>query len=183
MTGSVHEGGCQCGAVRYRTTAAPMRAMACHCTACKLRTGAPYGIGVYFDDNDVEFNDGERGTFEFHSDTSNRWIRNEFCKRCGTAVSWTLEMRPGKILALLEKADLLRRPDRLEAFVQACEADWRGREGLSERPYPQAERLRAALDAALAVKAESLDIAGLAGEAIGMKLRAARIEAIKKLCT
>jgi hypothetical protein len=95
MTDSVHEGGCQCGAVRYRTTAAPKRAMACHCTTCKLRTGAPYGIGVYFDDDDVEFNDGDKGTFEFRSDTSDRWIRNEFCVRCGTAVTWTLEMRPG----------------------------------------------------------------------------------------
>ena len=75
--------------------ALPQRTIACHCTTCKLRTGAPYGIGVYFDDADVAFNDGEMGSFEFHSDTSGRWIRNEFCVRCGTAVTWTLEMRPG----------------------------------------------------------------------------------------
>jgi hypothetical protein len=95
MSSTTHEGGCQCGAVRFRTTATPKRAMACHCTTCKLRTGAAYGIGVYFDEADVAFNDGERGSYEFHSDTSGRWIRNEFCTRCGTCVSWTLEMRPG----------------------------------------------------------------------------------------
>lgn len=89
------EGGCQCGAVRFRTTDTPKRVMACHCTTCKQRTGAPYGIGVYFAEDEVEFIQGKVNTFEFHSDTSKRWIRNEFCEKCGTAVSWTLEMRPG----------------------------------------------------------------------------------------
>jgi len=89
-----------------------------------------------------------------------------------------MEMRPGKILALLEEADLLRRPDRLEPFLQACEADYRGRKGLSDRPYPQADRLRQALAAALDVKAAALDTDGLAGEEIGRKLREARIRAI-----
>ncbi|NKB63565.1 MAG: GFA family protein [Gammaproteobacteria bacterium] len=89
------EGGCQCGAVRYRTTNQPARAMACHCITCRLRTGSPYGVGVYFDEKDVEFLQGEMSVYKFNSDTSDRWVRNEFCLRCGTAVSWTLEMRPG----------------------------------------------------------------------------------------
>ncbi len=88
-------GGCQCGAVRFTTTGDPVRAMACHCTACKLRLGSPYGIGVYFQDSQVQFVQGDVQTYEFVSDTSGRWIRNEFCGACGSAVSWTLEMRPG----------------------------------------------------------------------------------------
>ena len=95
MSGAQQQGGCLCGAVRFKTLAEPKRVMACHCTTCKLRTGAAYGIGCYFEDADVEFNEGEMGTYEFHSDTSGRWIRNEFCPSCGTTVSWTLEMRPG----------------------------------------------------------------------------------------
>lgn len=94
-----------------------------------------------------------------------------------------MDMRPAKILAILEEADLLRRPERLEPFVQACEADYLGRKGLSQRPYPQADRLRLALDAALAVRVTALDIDGLDGEAIGQKLRAARIQAIRKQVT
>ncbi len=92
---NVHQGGCQCGAVRYRTTDAPRRVMACHCTTCKQRTGSVYGVGVYFDEADVEFLQGTMRTYEFRSDESGRWIRNEFCERCGTAVTWTLELRPG----------------------------------------------------------------------------------------
>jgi len=98
MTTQTHqEGGCQCGAVRYRTTMTPLRGIACHCTTCKLRTGAGYGIGVYFPEDQVEFLQGSLRTFEFHSDESGHWLRNRFCEQCGTAVCWTLEMRPGVI--------------------------------------------------------------------------------------
>lgn len=90
-----HEGGCQCGAVRFTTSDTPVRAMACHCTSCKRRTGSPYGIGVYFNDSEITFNDAERATYRFQSDTTDRWLQNEFCVNCGSTISWTLEMRPG----------------------------------------------------------------------------------------
>ncbi len=95
MTKTVHEGGCQCGAVRFRTTAQPVRSMACHCRTCKQRTGAAFGVGVYFHDKDVEFIQGKLEHFEFHSSESGRWLRNEFCPKCGSTVTWTLELRPG----------------------------------------------------------------------------------------
>jgi len=92
---STQHGGCQCGAVRFATTESPVRAMACHCTTCKLRSGSPYGVGVYFNEDDVTMNQVDLGSYQFKSDTTGRWIRNEFCLNCGSAVSWTLEMRPG----------------------------------------------------------------------------------------
>ncbi len=95
MNNEVREGGCQCGAVRYRTTGAPARTMACHCETCRRRTGSVFAVNVYFAEEDVEFVQGEMRTFEYHSSTSGRWVRNEFCIQCGTAVTWTLEMRPG----------------------------------------------------------------------------------------
>lgn len=95
MTNKNQTGGCQCGAVRFRTTDIPKRVIACHCTTCKQRTGAAYGIGVYLADEDVEFTQGTLKSFEFRSDESNRWLRHEFCENCGSTVSWTLEFRPG----------------------------------------------------------------------------------------
>ena len=89
-----------------------------------------------------------------------------------------LEMRPGSVMKLIEDADLLRRADDLEDLLAACRADYRGRLGLEQRPYPQAERLRAALDAVLAVQARDLDTEGLGGVQIGACLREARIAAI-----
>ncbi len=88
-------GGCLCGAVRYTTSDQPVRVIACHCTTCKLRTGAAYGIGLYFNESDVEFTSGAMKTYQFLSDESGRWLRNQFCDQCGTTVSWTLELRPG----------------------------------------------------------------------------------------
>lgn len=88
------------------------------------------------------------------------------------------QMRPAKLLALLEAADLLRRPARLNPFVLACEADYRGREGRAERPYPQAGLLRRALEAARAVRARNLDLDGLDGPAIAERVRQARVQAI-----
>lgn len=89
------QGGCQCGAVRYSTAGTPVRAMACHCTACKLRTGSAYGLGVYFAESDVQIEQGDLKTYRFESDTTGRWLQNEFCTNCGCTVFWTTEMRPG----------------------------------------------------------------------------------------
>jgi tRNA nucleotidyltransferase (CCA-adding enzyme) len=88
------------------------------------------------------------------------------------------EMKPAAVMRLLEDADLMRRPDRLDDFLDACTADYRGRQGLEGRPYPQSGQLRVALEAARAVQARDLAIEGLSGEQIGARLREARIEAI-----
>ena len=37
-------GGCACGAVRYRLTAAPLLAFACHCHDCQTRSGAAFSL-------------------------------------------------------------------------------------------------------------------------------------------
>ncbi len=88
-----------------------------------------------------------------------------------------LELRPATILELLERADALRRPERFEDFLAACLADFHGREGHAERPYPQAEHLHRALAAARGVDAGA--IAGqTAPAAIPEAIRKARIAAI-----
>lgn len=89
-----------------------------------------------------------------------------------------IEARPETVMKVIEDADLIRRPDRLADFLHACEADYRGRKGLENRPYPQADRLRSALKNALAIRARNIDTEGLDGVRIGEKLRAARIAAI-----
>ncbi len=90
------------------------------------------------------------------------------------------QLRPATVLKLLEALDAFRRPQRMESFLLACEADARGRAGLEERPYPQAERLRAALRAAAAVEAAPLAARGLRGPDIGRELFRQRVEAIRR---
>lgn len=91
------------------------------------------------------------------------------------------ELRPATILKILEALDAFRRPDRFENFLVACEADARGRKGLGEENYPQADRMRVALEAATEVTAEPFLDEGLAQEALGEAIRQARIKAIKKI--
>lgn len=83
---------------------------------------------------------------------------------------------------LLQRCDALRRPERFRQLLQVCEADARGRAGLQERAYPQAARLAAALDAALAVDSAAVSApllaVGAPGEAIGKAVAAARERAI-----
>lgn len=88
------------------------------------------------------------------------------------------ELRPGTLLKLLEGTDALRRPERFEDFLLACEADAKGRTGLEDQPYPQAQLLRRAREAAAAVTAADLKDSGLEGEALGQALREARQQAI-----
>ena len=51
------------------------------------------------------------------------------------------ELRDNTLLELLERLDAFRRPARFEQWVLACEADARGRKGLENREYPQADLL------------------------------------------
>ena len=64
-----------------------------------------------------------------------------------------LELRPGTLVELLERVDAFRRPDRFEEFLQACECDFRGRPGYPDKPFPEPDYLRQALQAALAIDA------------------------------
>ena len=91
------------------------------------------------------------------------------------------ELKPSTLMKLLERLDGLRRPDRVRRFALACEADHRGRLGLSDRPYPQKQRLLAALDAARSVSTRALLDRGLSGVALGEELRRERINAIAAL--
>ena len=91
---ATHEGGCLCGAVRYRVKAEPVRASICHCRNCQRRTGSAFGIGAYFKEADVEIH-GQLKTYEYRSDESGRWLRTEFCPTCGNTVTWTAEALSG----------------------------------------------------------------------------------------
>jgi tRNA nucleotidyltransferase (CCA-adding enzyme) len=83
-------------------------------------------------------------------------------------------MDPASILRVLEQIDVFRRPQRLEDFLLACEADFTGRPGSAQEAYPQAETWRMAAAAARAVDGSALASEGLTGEAMGEAMRLER---------
>ena len=89
-----------------------------------------------------------------------------------------LELRPDTVLKVLERTDAFRRPERFENFLLACEADARGRLGLEDRDYPQADYLRGAFRAAAGIDAGRV-AAENEGRDIPGAIRRARLDALK----
>ena len=96
-----------------------------------------------------------------------------------TKVHRAEELKAATVMKLFESTDALRRPERFDELLLACEADARGRLGFENRRYPQAEYLRALLQAAQTVKPRELDFEGLEGPAIGKRIHDVRVAVIK----
>ncbi|HTT43780.1 MAG TPA: multifunctional CCA addition/repair protein [Steroidobacteraceae bacterium] len=101
--------------------------------------------------------------------------------RYHTLVHRAPELRAPTLLTLLENCDAFRRPERFAELLAACEADARGRTGLEQSPYPQADYLRRALATAAQVSLSAAERAGLTGPAIGEALRRRRLTALGEL--
>ena len=56
---AAREGGCNCGALRFRLTAEPLTAYLCHCHLCQKRTGSPFAMNVVFPATALEITAGE----------------------------------------------------------------------------------------------------------------------------
>lgn len=88
-----HEGGCLCGAVRYRTRGEPVKAAVCHCRYCQARTGSAFGVSAYFPTRHVERLQGELKSYTFETE-SGRSFTTYFCPTCATTLFWSLGMSP-----------------------------------------------------------------------------------------
>ena len=94
-----------------------------------------------------------------------------------THVHRAFEVRPKSILKVLERTDAFRRPRRFEQFLLTCEADARGRKGLEDRCYDQADFFRQAFAAAASIDAASIAAANEDRD-IPSAIRRARTNAI-----
>jgi len=52
------EGGCSCGAVRYRLASRPMFTHCCHCLDCQKQTGGAFAINALIETDRIEMLDG-----------------------------------------------------------------------------------------------------------------------------
>lgn len=99
----------------------------------------------------------------------------EFHTHCHRA----LELTPATLLKTLERLDAFRRPERFAQFLLACEADARGRRGLEQRDYPQANFLKSIYEIASNIPIKPLLTTGLRDKALGEALHQQRLNAIK----
>ena len=90
-----HSGGCACGAVRYRAIGKPAFGVVCHCKFCQRRLASAFAVLAAFDEKNVAIIQGDLAECEHRSDESGRWLKMNFCPKCGTTVCHTAEVRPG----------------------------------------------------------------------------------------
>lgn len=79
------EGGCQCGAVRYRLTGPPLGVYACHCKDCQRLSGAAFSMSMPIRREHVELLRGTLVAFDKTAD-SGRVVRMLGCGECGIRV-------------------------------------------------------------------------------------------------
>jgi hypothetical protein len=79
----VHEGGCLCGAVRYRAEGMPTNVNHCHCRMCQRASGAPVVTWATFPMSRFKWTKGAP-TIRRSSDIAVRG----FCSACGSALLW-----------------------------------------------------------------------------------------------
>ena len=86
------EGGCLCGAVRYRVTGTPTNTMICHCETCRRAAGSPVVAWLTFKAADFRISQG--APVEFSSTPP---VRRGFCGICGTPLTYTHRDSPDSV--------------------------------------------------------------------------------------
>lgn len=109
------EGGCQCGAVRYRVTGDPVITAFCHCTTCRRATGAPVVAWALYPDTAVRFLNGPPATY-----ASSPGVTRSFCGACGTPIAFAAEYVDGMIDITIGSLD---QPDRLAPAFHTWDAE------------------------------------------------------------
>jgi len=86
------DGGCLCGALRYRVTGEPVAATLCHCESCRRASGGTNVAWAVFEKDAFEWLSGEPR--EYSSSSGIYW---RFCAACGSLVGYRRDTRPGHI--------------------------------------------------------------------------------------
>jgi hypothetical protein len=78
-------GGCQCGAVRYTLSAAPLQVYVCHCRECQRQSASAFGISVIASRVAFTVTQGEPRRWSRSTDSGNT-LHCQFCPLCGSRV-------------------------------------------------------------------------------------------------
>lgn len=80
------DGGCQCGALRYRVTEAPLMVYNCHCTNCQKASGGAFSTPAMILESGLVFTSGSPQTIEWAADSGTTRV-GLLCGRCGSRIA------------------------------------------------------------------------------------------------
>lgn len=78
-------GGCQCGALRYRVEAEPIRVYCCHCSECRAQSASAFGVSVRVPTEAVSLTAGTPRIWR-RATASGAVLACAFCPDCGTRI-------------------------------------------------------------------------------------------------
>lgn len=78
-------GGCQCGAVRYEITVAPLALYVCHCRECRKQSSSAFGMSVFVPRAGFRLTKGTVKNWSRPTD-SGRVLDCKFCPECGSRI-------------------------------------------------------------------------------------------------
>ena len=96
-----------------------------------------------------------------------------------TMIHSAFELKASTLLKLMNNCDAWRKPQRFLQMLECCIADSKGRTGFEDRPYPTADYVWQAFQAALTVDVQDIIKQGVTGAQIKEALLSARIDAVK----
>ena len=79
------DGSCLCGDVAFELTGAPVRAMNCHCSRCRLGRGAAHATNLFYKLDQFRWTRGESLVTDYKVPEA-RFHAAAFCSRCGSKV-------------------------------------------------------------------------------------------------
>jgi hypothetical protein len=88
------EGGCSCGAIRYKLTNTPLIVHACHCRDCQRITGSGFVINIWIEKRFVEVSGATPKSITLSGGTG-KDHEAFFCSNCGTYVWSRYAVAPG----------------------------------------------------------------------------------------
>lgn len=120
---TVFDGGCACGAVRYRVHRTPMFVHCCHCTRCQRETGGPFAHHAMVEFTEMSLLQGEHEFVKVPTDSGGtHWVAR--CPTCRTAM-WN-EHGSRTAITRYVRVGTLDEPDRLppqaHIFVRSKQA-------------------------------------------------------------
>lgn len=79
------EGGCNCGAVRYRLSGDPITVAACHCANCRRQSGSAFSVNVVVRADAMTVT-GDLTTWQDDDTESGAPVLRQFCATCGSPI-------------------------------------------------------------------------------------------------
>lgn len=83
------EGGCDCGALRYRITGEAHDSGYCHCRICQRTSGAPLQAFARIRADQFAYTQGNPAVY-----LSSEWGQREFCPACGSQLLYRGRQAP-----------------------------------------------------------------------------------------